>query len=196
MRDLMKPAISLLLICAVVTAALAFTNAITIDQIKESEASAAKEAMETVLSSADRFEAIESLDGISEDAPGLVKVNGVYNGFKGDTLEGYVFQVVTKGYGGDINVTVGVNTDGQITGVNVGNNSETPGLGKKSEEPQFKSQMEGITPNGPLVIVKSSKTKSEEIEAISGATITSTAVVKAVQAAIDAFSAINEKGGA
>lgn len=192
----MKPAISLLLICAVITAALAFTNAITIDQIKVSEASAAKEAMEAVLSSADRFEAIESLDGISEDKPGLITLNEAYNGFKGDALEGYVFQVVTKGYGGDINVTVGVNKDGQITGVNVGNNSETPGLGKKAEDPQFKSQMEGIVPNGPLVIVKSAKSKPEEIEAISGATITSTAVVKAVQAAMEAFSAINEKGGA
>jgi len=60
-----------------------------------------------------------------------------------------------------------------------------PGLGAKAKDKPFISQFEGIAPKEPLTVVKNAKTKVEEINAISGATITSRAVTKAVQAALD-----------
>jgi electron transport complex protein RnfG len=195
-RDLIKPAVSLVVICIVVSAALAFTNAITTDKIKERADLDAESAKAEVLSDADRFETVEGLDELVAQNPALDIIKEAYRGFKADTLQGYVFQVSSKGYGGDISVTVGIDKDGKITGVRIGENKETPGLGAKAAEPRFKSQLENIVPGGLLKVVKGEKTKPEEIEAISGATITSKAVVKAVQAAVDAVSAIAGKGGA
>ena len=86
-------------------------------------------------------------------------------------------ETTVKGYGGEIVVTVGVDGDSTITGINVGgeNFSETAGLGALAKEPAFTDQFAGKTV--PLKLVKGSAEKGDDtIDAISGATITSTAV--------------------
>ncbi|HWR22756.1 MAG TPA: FMN-binding protein, partial [Feifaniaceae bacterium] len=57
--------------------------------------------------------------------------------------DGYVMEVEASGYGGIFTVTVGMTADGEITGIVVGDNSETPGLGKNAQKPEFAAQFAG-----------------------------------------------------
>jgi electron transport complex protein RnfG len=195
LSDLLKPTISLFLICLIVSAALAFTYAGTKDIIADRARLDAENARREVLAEADRFEALENIDSITSKRQELNIVKEAYKAFKGDSVIGHVFVVYSKGYGGDIQITVGVNNDGKITGVKIGENNETPGLGSKASEEPFKSQFENVTPQGPLKLVKGKRAEPGEIDAISGATVTSKAVVRGVQAAVDVASEIRKGEG-
>jgi electron transport complex protein RnfG len=191
-RDIFKPAVVLFLICLVVTAALAFTYVSTKEVIAQRIAIDEENARKEVLPEADSFEIIEDFEKEMSEA-GMVKE--AFKGLKAETLVGYVFAVDSKGYGGDMRVIVGITPDGEITGVKIGENNETPGLGSKAAEEPFISQFSNIEPEGPLKVVKKSKTTAEDIDAISGATTTTKAVVNAVQAALDMAAEISKEGG-
>jgi electron transport complex protein RnfG len=195
LRSIIKPAIVLLIICLVVTASLAFTYAITRDKIEERAKLDAENARREVLADANYFNRVENIERFIDKNPELNIVKEVYEGVKDNASVGYAFMVVNKGYGGDMNVTVGINNKGEITGVKIGNNSETPGLGLKVTDEAFRSQFVGFAPSEPLQVVKGEKAKQEEIEAISSATISTRAVTKAVQAAVDMASQLLEEGG-
>lgn len=196
MRDLIKPAICLFAICIVVTAALAFTDAATKDTIAARAALDAENARKEVLTSARQFEKIPDIEAMVAQDPDLVPVKEAYKGLNGTETAGYVFLLANKGYGGDIAITVGIDRQGKVAGVKIGEHKETPGLGTKASEKPFLSQLIDITPKEPLVVVKGGKAKPEQIDAISGATITSRAVVGAVQAAIDMAAQLSVKEGA
>ena len=91
-------------------------------------------------------------------------------------LIGYTIKTSPKGYGGAVEVMVGISTDGKITGVDIGNHSETPGLGSKASDPAFKDQYLDKDVANSLLVVKGSVNNDNEISAISGATITSNGV--------------------
>ena len=100
----------------------------------------------------------------------------------GGTL-GYVLSVTTpNGYGGDIVLTVGFDLGGTVTGMTVTSMSETPALGAKCTEEDWQAQFAGI-PLFPVTYVKSGESSDGGIDAISGATTTTKAVVGAVNAA-------------
>jgi electron transport complex protein RnfG len=193
--DMVKPTISLFVICAVIAAALAFTYVGTKDVIAQRADMDAENARKEVLSDAERFETVEGLEDVIAARPELAMVKKAYAGMKGDTVAGYVFEVDSKGYGGVIKLTIGIDVSRKITAVRIGDNNETPGLGSKAKEAPFISQFDGRVPGGPLKVVKGGGTKPEEIDAISGATITSKAVVAAVQAAVDTASELMKKEG-
>lgn len=97
---------------------------------------------------------------------------------------GHMFNVYSKdGYGGEIALSVGVTNEGEITGIGFLTLEETAGLGMKAKEPDFKDQFAGKTAD-QLVLTKSGASADNEIDAISGATITSTAVTNAVNGAL------------
>lgn len=102
---------------------------------------------------------------------------------KNDEIAGYIVSVTSKeGYGGNISFSVGFSSEGNITGVSVLSISETAGLGMNAKEEEFLSQYK--VPEDGLFVVN--KTESEEginIDAISGATITTNAMTKGVNAA-------------
>jgi len=193
--NILKPALVLFIICLIITAALAFTYSETKDVIEERARIDAENARREVLSSAESFEAVDDISRIAGSNESLSLVEEAYKGLKGETVVGYVFSVVTKGYGGDVKIMVGIDTSGRITGVKMGEHSETPGLGSKAEEEPFKSRLYGFVPGEPLVVVKREPAKAEEIEAISGATVTSKAVVKGIQAAVDMWTELGKKEG-
>ena len=84
---------------------------------------------------------------------------------------GYIAQVTSKGYGGDLNLIIGFNLNGDITGVQYANTpSETPGLGMKTTKESFLKSWEGH--NNDDV---------ESVDTISGATISSTAFKQAMR---------------
>lgn len=86
-------------------------------------------------------------------------------------------------YGGTVKVSVGITNEGKITGVEILEISDTPGLGMKATEPAFKDQYKDKTVE-EFTVTKTGSTSDSEIDSISGATITSDAVTHAVNAAL------------
>ena len=97
--------------------------------------------------------------------------------------KGYILEVKTSGYGGPFLVTVGVAADGEIRGVVVGDNKETPGLGKNAQNESFTAQF--VAKNGQLAVKKGGAAGEAEVDALTGATITTQAVTDAVNEARD-----------
>lgn len=182
MKDILKLGITLFAICAVAALVLGVTNNITAPVIEERNIQASNEARKIVLSEADEF---KELDGMNSDI-----VLEVYEGIKDGQVIGYTIKTSSKGYGGAIELMVGISKDGKITGVEIGNHSETPGLGSKATEPIFKNQYVDKDVLNSLLVVKGSTNNDNEISAISGATITSNGVTSGVNAAMKIY---NEK---
>ena len=182
MKDILKLGITLFAICAVAALVLGVTNNITAPVIEERNIQASNEARKIVLSEADEF---KELDGMNSDI-----VLEVYEGIKDGQVIGYTIKTSSKGYGGAIELMVGISKDGKITGVEIGNHSETPGLGSKATEPIFKNQYVDKDVSNSLLVVKGSTNNDNEISAISGATITSNGVTSGVNAAMKIY---NEK---
>lgn len=191
MRDMVKTTVPLFIICVVVAFSLAFVNSITKDTIEQRTAQAAEEKRRIVLNNADEFKKIEGWE--SKDESGLIRE--AYEAYEGGNLAGYVFMAYPVGYGGEIPVTVGVNTEGKITGVEIGSNSETPGLGAKTADVKFRGQFADKDIKQELTIVKRPAKADSEIQAVSGATISSTAVTKAVKASAVLGSTLLTDGG-
>lgn len=199
MRDMIKPSFILFLVCMVVTAALALTYNITKDTIEARAISDAESARKEVLADADSFSQLDEgqVESIIESNPELNLIKEVFQGIKADKVTGYVFSVTNKGYGGEIDIIVGIDAAGTITGVKVAEHSETPGLGSKATDQAFLSQLTGIAPEGTLNVVKNKGSdKDEDIVAVSGATISSKAIVEATQAALDFYKELVIEGGA
>lgn len=108
-------------------------------------------------------------------------------------LLGYVISTTSKeGYGGDIELMLGIRMDGTLNGVSILSISETPGLGMRAEEvlvPQFEDrQVSSFT------YVKTGAVSEDQIDAISGATITTNAFTRAVNAGLSYFNAMLKEG--
>ena len=98
-------------------------------------------------------------------------------------LAKHIFNITTsKGYGGDIQLTVGIQSDGTVSGYSVLSISETAGLGMKATEPSFYNQY--VNKQADKFVVSKDGGDGEQIDALSGATITSRAVTGAVNAAL------------
>lgn len=98
---------------------------------------------------------------------------------------GYVLSVTTaEGYGGDIKVSMGVGADGVLKGIEILSISETAGLGMKADTDEFKGQFSGKNVS-KFSYTKSGASADYEIDALSGATITTNAMVNAVNAGLE-----------
>ena len=175
-KEIIIPAISLFLICLVATALLGFTNQITAPKIEqlaiETENNAKKEVLSEAADFSDRMTA--TLDETEYS---------YYEGLDGDkNVIGYVFTTSAKGYGGDIKVMVGVDKSGSVTGVSILEISETAGLGMNAKNESFLKQF--LSKNGEISVIKNGTPADNEISALTGATITSKAMAKAVNTAL------------
>lgn len=175
----------LLTISVVVALLLAFTNSITKDKIAANTLKEQNVAKQEVLAAATQF-----IETEFTDETGLVKA--IYQGkdSSGNTV-GWCANVAPSGYGGELDLMVGIFPDGTISGMKVVSHSETAGLGAKASEPAFSSQFAGMPADGSLTVIKNGTPKANEIMAISGATITSRAVKDGVNAAAAAVSKLN-----
>ncbi|MCI8360712.1 MAG: RnfABCDGE type electron transport complex subunit G [Clostridiales bacterium] len=172
-KGILRPTITLCLICALVTAALAGTNAVTKDKIAELQAANQGEAMARVLSADEYLEKTGELDG---------RQITYYIAQKSGKAAGAVYITSAKGYGGDVSVMTAVTPDGTVAAVEILSAAdETPGLGQNATNPAFAEQFTGKS--GQLGVVKTGAGKTE-INALTGATITSKAVVQAVNDAL------------
>lgn len=187
MNNIAKLGAILFAICAIAALALGLTNQVTAPIIEQRSIDANNEARQVVLPEAREFAQMDnsvfsSIEGIEE---GLVAE--VYEGKSNNEVVGYTVKTLPKGYGGKIELIVGISKDGNITGIDIGSMSETPGLGSKAAEPVFKDQFSGKATKNELNVVKGKVSGDNEIQAISGATITSKAVTKGVNAAIEVY---------
>ena len=188
MNSILKLGLNLFVICAVAAGLLAGTNQITAPLIEQRNEQANNEARQAVLADATEFKILDSKNYKSSSD---VEVVEVYEGLNGSEVAGYTIKVLPKGYGGEIELMVGITKDGTIAGVNIGNMSETPGLGARSKEEAFYGQYAG-KPATELSVVKSGTAGETEIQAISGATITSKAVTSGVNAAVEVYDSISK----
>ena len=155
MKDILKLGVTLFAICAVAALVLGVTNNITAPVIEERNIQASNEARKTVLPEADEF---KELEGMNSDI-----VLEVYEGIKDGQVIGYTIKTSSKGYGGAIELMVGISKDSKITGVEIGNHSETPGLGSKATEPMFKNQYVDKDVLNSLLVVKGSANNDNEM---------------------------------
>lgn len=108
---------------------------------------------------------------------------------------GYVIGVTSKeGYGGNITFSVGIQNDGTVNGIEILSISETAGLGMKANTDEFKSQFQNKKVD-KFAYTKTGATADHEIDALSGATITTNAVTNGVNAVIAFFDSMEGGNG-
>lgn len=200
MNKIIKNTLILTAITLVSGLLLGIVYDITKEPIAAAQENTKQEAFRAVLSDADSFETYEDFD--AESAAGLLAENGytadditeiaVGKDAGGETV-GYVVNVTShEGYSGDIQVSVGIASDGTVKGVEMLSISETAGLGMKAAETEFKDQFKDKNVE-KFSYTKTGEEGDDKIDAISGATITTSAVTNAVNSALVYFQ--NELGG-
>lgn len=180
LKDILIPSLALFLICTVATALLALTNGVTKEKINQVALKTAAEARQKVCADAKTFEEKKDSNG------------NTYFEAKdenGNTV-GFAITTEDKSYGGAIEVMTGFSADGKITGVEILTIDDTPGLGMNAKKEEFRNNY--IGKNGALSVSKNAAADNE-IQAITGATITSNAVTRCVNSATDIYN--NVTGG-
>ena len=191
MKEMMKNTGIMLAITIVAGLVLGFVYQITKEPIAQQEAKAKQEACQEVFQDAASFEPMEIVAtddaGWAEAGYAQESIDEVMSAMDASgSLLGYVITVTTKeGYGGDIQFSIGIRTDGTVNGMSILSISETAGLGMRADEvlkPQFADkQVEKFE------YTKSGAASESQIDAISGATITTNAVTNGVNAGLYYF---------
>ncbi len=198
MKRMLKDTAILLIITVIAGLLLGLVYQITKDPIAEQEEKTKEKAWEEVFPDAASFAEIEILapDPADWEASGFDRetIDAVMEALDNDgALLGYVITVTTKeGYNGDIQFSLGIQNDGTLNGMSIISISETAGLGMRAEEvlkPQFADK--NVT---SFVYTKTGATQENEIDAISGATITTNAVTTGVNAGLYYFRTFLEGG--
>jgi len=114
-----------------------------------------------------------------------------YVGMSDGTAKTVAFETSGKGFGGDIGVMMGVDLEtNQLVGVGVTTHSETPGLGSRAkDDPSFGAQFKGMSIDAPFAV----KTDGGQIDAVSGATITSQGVAAALNDGVKVFNELQSE---
>ena len=199
MNTILKNTISITVITLVAGLALGVVQDITAGPIATQQEKSKEEAYKTVFEDADKFEIYSADDGLTS----YLSDNGftaqtideimVAEDASGETL-GYAFTVTdSEGYGGDIQFAMGVQNDGTLNGISILSISETAGLGMKATTDSFKDQFKDKKVE-KFTYTKTGSTSDDQIDAISGATITTNAMTNGVNAGLCAFRYV--EGGA
>ena len=190
-KSMIKNALILFVITLVAGVLLGLVYQVTKDPIAYQEKLAQDKANQSVFASAKTFNDVEldeaaAASAVAENAGVTIQSVKAATDDAGNTL-GYVLQVKSKGYGDFIVYTVGITNEGNLNGISIISIAETPGLGMNAEKviaPQFvdkTARQFSVAKNGQLTDADS------QIEAISGATITSRAITNGVNAAVNYF---------
>ena len=168
-----KPIVVLCIICVVITGALAATNSVTAPIIMEATLEAQRLARMELLPEAEDFTRVDSVE--------VENVSDVYAASNG---VGYVITSTAKGYGGTMTVMTSFTPEGQIKQVKVTEAAETQGIGSNvSDSAAYWAAYAGLDGTRNLVL-------NQDVDAYTGATISSRALNSAVNAAINAYNAI------
>lgn len=181
------PIVVLVVVCLVSTALLALTNEITLPAREAQAAKAELASKQLLFPEADRFESQELPAEATENILGL---DLAYD--SQDQVIGYLVLAADKGYGGPVPIYVGIDTEGNLVGVDVPANDETPGLGQRVHEPTFYGQFANHTAANRFTVGSIPNYDFEwvEIDAVTAATVSSTAATNAVNYALDLYSSL------
>ena len=198
-NTIIKDAMILTLITLVAGGVLGLVYEITKEPIAKQQEMAKQEAYKSVFEDADSFEVcVDEGDGelaayLAENGFEAQTINEVMEAkdASGETL-GYAINLTTsEGYGGDITFSMGVREDGTLNGISILSISETAGLGMNATKDEFKNQFQNKQAEA-FEVTKTGAAADNQINAISGATITSNAVTKGVNSGLCAFEYVKE----
>lgn len=180
MKEIFRMMFVLTAICVLAGFLLAATNKITKAPIEKSRRAGNLEALKKILPDYDN-DPVSCACEIKEGGQDFT----FYVARKGGKLVGAAFEAASgQGYGGTIRILAGVLPDNTVQGLEILEQNETPGLGAKITEPEFKTQFAGRS----MTDTKWAVTKDGgDIDAITGATISPRAVVAALKAGLDAY---------
>lgn len=191
----MKDALILFAITLISGVCLGFVYDITKAPIERATIEANNRTYKEVLSTASEFSEVEGsaekIAALTESGEleglgyGSVAIESVLEGKdESGAVTGHVINSLSNNsYGGAVKISVGFDADGAITGVGIREINDTPGLGLKAKEADFRDQYVGKNADS-LTVTKTGASADNEIDAISGATVTSNAVTNAVNAAL------------
>ena len=171
MKNIIIIAVKLAVICLVAAFVLALVNGITAPQIAISKAQAEKDALSVINKAGTIGERIEG-DGNM--------VNYYFPVTDGGKVTNYILSLKNMGYGGDLIILANFKTNGEVIDAKLMEDAETPGLGKKAENPAYMDKFKGTGADKP-VPVKKTMLESADADAVTGATITFTGVSKALE---------------
>ncbi len=193
-REFPKAAVNLTVITLAAGLVLSGVFALTRTKIEENDMAAGLASYEEVLPEAASFSYDDGLDSkidalggeIYAEEYGRSYVDSAVVGTAEDgTVVGYVVSVTnSEGFDGDISLSVGFTTDGNLTAIAFTTLTETAGMGMRADEDEFKDQFKGIAAEELTLNKAGGSTADSEIDSVSGASVTSSAVVNAVNTAI------------
>lgn len=195
-NKIIKDTLAITLITLISGLALGLVQDITAGPIAEQQKKAKEEAYKEVFADADTFEELS----LTEELSASVETNLDENGYSAQNIDeimiakdesgneiGYAFTVTTtEGYGGDIQFAMGVKSDGTMNGISILNIGETAGLGMKATTDTFQNQFKEKKVE-KFVYTKNGASAENEIDALSGATITTNAMTNGVNAGLCTF---------
>lgn len=192
-----KSAVTLCIITVIAGAALSGVYALTKDTIAEQKLAQEQESYQAVCSQAVEFVSDEMLDGRIEELAGGIYgtdfgksyINKALVGKNaaGETV-GYVLSVTSgDAFDGEMVLSIGLDLEGIVTGIEFTTITETTGMGMLVREPEFKNQYLGVDVERFVLNKAGGSTEPNEIDGVTGATFSSTAVTNAVNAAKDFF---------
>ena len=179
MMKIVDYSIRLLVLCAIAAGLLTYVYETTAVRIADNVAKAKSVKAKMILP--------EDTASVKEFKDGKMTF---FRGYSKNGLNGTVVEASAKGYGGPINLLVGIDKDGKVIDVAVVSHLETPGLGAKIEEKKFIGQFKGKGVSE--MVLKKDSGNNDGIDAIAAATISSRAVTKAVKEAFETYAEVKD----
>ena len=171
MRDFVKMISVLFIVCGLSAGGLSVVNAVTKEPIASYEKRQRDTALREVSAGADEFK--------------NVVPDRVWEVLRSGQKAGYIFLTRVQGYSGPITLMFGTDSDGAVTGLRILSHTETPGLGAKITTAKFRDQFKNKRLE-QLILKKADPAKGQ-IDAITGATISSRAVTKIMRSTLESF---------
>ena len=186
-----KVAGTLTAICLVVAALLGCVNAITAERIAAINLANTEASLQAVAPDADKFAALELTEKLTAAASANgAKLTEAYEVKENGARAGYAFKIVASGSQGSIEMIVGVDADGSVTGVSIVSSKETAGIGSKVMENNALPSGVGVLDQFIGMSGAGSLKVGANIDAISGATVSSKGVTRGVNAALAVAAAL------
>lgn len=185
-NTLIAPVTALVTIAVISSFVLGFVHNMTLDPIQKAKDNHELNAISQVVNDFDNNPFAEKMIITTKDKKHKL---AIYPARKNGRLNSVAIKSYTNtGFGGRIEIIAGFNVDGAIKNFKVISSNETPGLGSKVDEIKFKEQLNGFNPRRQILKVRQD---GGDVDAVTAATISSRAVLRAINQAFDAFSNFN-----
>lgn len=189
-QGVIKPVITLVVIASLSAFVLGYVHDITLEPIKKAKDNQELAAIAEVAGGFDNNPFAEKMTITTKNKKHKMTM---YPARQNGVLTSVAIKSSTNtGFGGKIEIMSGFNVDGSIRNFKVISSHETPGLGTKVDEPKFKEQFKGFYPHRQVLKVKQD---GGDVDAVTAATVSSRAVLKALERAFDGFSNFNSRSG-